>query len=147
MIPDTIEREVLIDAPTDVVWSMVTEADQIARWFSTTAELDLRPGGAGELFFEGPNKREKLHVVTVEPPRLFSFRWIYPDGAVPAPGNSTLVEFTLEPMGASTLLRVVESGFAGLDRPSAQDEFDDHTTGWAAVVASFASYAAGRVSA
>ncbi|MBS1864253.1 MAG: SRPBCC domain-containing protein [Actinobacteria bacterium] len=42
---DSIEREVRIEAPVETVWSIVTEPEQIARWFASSAEVDLRPGG------------------------------------------------------------------------------------------------------
>ena len=48
----TIEREVLIEAPADVVWRTITEPDQISRWFADRVELDLRSGGAGTFVFE-----------------------------------------------------------------------------------------------
>lgn len=40
MIPSVIEREVLIEAPVEVVWRTVTEPGQISRWFSDAAEID-----------------------------------------------------------------------------------------------------------
>jgi uncharacterized protein YndB with AHSA1/START domain len=47
MVPDKIEREIVIDAPVERVWSVVTEAQHIGRWFGDVgAEIDLRPGGA-----------------------------------------------------------------------------------------------------
>ena len=56
-------------------------------------------------------------VVAVEPPTRFAYRWAPfkdPGGEEPVEGNSTLVEFTLQPEGDGTRLRVVESGFASL---------------------------------
>ena len=35
--PDTIEREIFIDAPPRVVWSILTEAKHLAGWFSDDA--------------------------------------------------------------------------------------------------------------
>ena len=51
--PDTIEREILIDAPPRVVWSIVTEAEHLAGWFSDEAEIDLRSGGRMLLTWRG----------------------------------------------------------------------------------------------
>ena len=42
MADQHIEREVVIDAPADVVWRTITEPDQITRWFADKVELDLR---------------------------------------------------------------------------------------------------------
>ena len=114
MVPDRIEREVLIEAPVEVVWSIVTEAEHVGTWFSDSAEIDLRPGGKAVLTWDEhgtfPGRIER-----VEPPRFISFRWARPAGAEPEEGNSTLVEFTLSPEGEGTRLQVVESGFSELD--------------------------------
>jgi uncharacterized protein YndB with AHSA1/START domain len=40
VVPDRISREVVIDAPPDVVWAIVTEPRHVARWFSDEAERD-----------------------------------------------------------------------------------------------------------
>src|SRR3954469_22432518 len=53
MIPPRIEREILIDAPVDVVWAVVTEPEHISGWFSDSVELDLRPGGEAVLVWDG----------------------------------------------------------------------------------------------
>jgi uncharacterized protein YndB with AHSA1/START domain len=47
VVNPTIEREILIDAPADVVWRAVTEPDQVSSWFSDAAEIDPRTGGQG----------------------------------------------------------------------------------------------------
>ena len=50
-------------------------------------------------------------MVDVDPPHRSSFRWCYPEGAVPAEGNSLLATFTLTALDDThTLLRVVETG-------------------------------------
>jgi uncharacterized protein YndB with AHSA1/START domain len=128
----TIERDVLIDAPADVVWRTITEPDQITRWFADEVELDLRDGGAGTLVFEG-KMTAPLVVVAVEPPLRFSFRWCHPEGEAPVPGNSVLVEFTLVAEGAErTRLRVTETG---LDTIGWSDDdkaryAEEHRAGW-----------------
>src|SRR5690242_20949000 len=42
MIPAQIEKDVLIDAPVDVVWRVITEPEQIVRWFSDEADIDRK---------------------------------------------------------------------------------------------------------
>jgi uncharacterized protein YndB with AHSA1/START domain len=32
MVPESIEREVLIEAPVELVWSIVTEPEHVGRW-------------------------------------------------------------------------------------------------------------------
>ena len=34
-----IEREILIEAPVEVVWRAITEPDQISQWFADRVEL------------------------------------------------------------------------------------------------------------
>ena len=131
MVPQRIEREIVIDAPVEVVWAVVTEPEHISGWFSDSAELDLRPGGNAVLRWNeyGPVQGR---VERVEPPHFFSFRWVVSHGAELAEGNSTLVEFTLTAEGEATRLKVVESGFrdlAGTDDEN-QHHFDDHSRGW-----------------
>jgi uncharacterized protein YndB with AHSA1/START domain len=41
VVPSSIEREIRIQAPIEVVWSIVTEPQHITRWLSESAELDL----------------------------------------------------------------------------------------------------------
>jgi uncharacterized protein YndB with AHSA1/START domain len=133
----TIEREILIDAPTEVVWQTITEPDQIVQWFADRVELDLRPGGHGKFVFDDKATKQQtaapLIVEVVERPHRFAFRWSHPDGATPAPDNSILVTFTLAAEGpARTRLRVVETG---LDEVAWTDEqksgyVEDHNHGW-----------------
>lgn len=136
MAPDRIEREVLIEAPVDVVWEIVTEPAQISRWFSDSVELDLRPGGEGVLVFnERATTRPtavRLRVEEVDPPRYFSWRWAHPDGVEPDESNSLLVELTLSAEGESTRLRLVESGFRGLRESEEERErhLEEHRHGW-----------------
>ena len=117
MVPDQIQRETVINAPVERVWALITEAEHLGRWFGDAgAEIDLRPGGAMVLRW-ADHGISRGRVVTVEPPHRFSYRWAPfkdPGGDEPVEGNSTLVEFTLEPKDDGTLLRVVETGFASL---------------------------------
>jgi uncharacterized protein YndB with AHSA1/START domain len=134
MIRDRIERETVIDAPLERVWEVITEAEHLGRWFGNAgAEIDLRPGGA--MVLRWSDRALRGRVVAVEPPTRFSYRWAPfddPGGDEPVDGNSTLVEFTLQPEGDGTRLRVVETGFGSL---AASDEqrarnLDGNTEGW-----------------
>jgi uncharacterized protein YndB with AHSA1/START domain len=131
VVPERIEREILIEAPVEVVWAVVTEPEHISGWFSDSVELDLRPGGEAELRWNGHGT---VHgrVERVEPPHFFSFRWVLRAGPDVAEDNSTLVEFKLSAEGDSTRLTVVESGFRDLTGPDDEKQrlFDDHRSGW-----------------
>jgi len=131
MIPAQIEREILIEAPIDVVWRVVTEPEHIQRWFATEAELERKQGGSGVLSFRN-DTTYYLQVETFDPPHRFAYRWLHEKGSRAQPGNSTLVEFTLEPESSNTRLRVVESGFDEMDwTDDEKTKFvEDHTSGW-----------------
>jgi len=126
-----IDRDILIEAPAEVVWRTITEPDQISQWFADRVELVVEPGARGYLEFG--DQGGPVVVETVEPPTRFSFRWNHPRGEDPVAGNSMLVEFTLTPEGAErTRLRVVESGHELCDWPDAEKQryADEHSEGW-----------------
>jgi uncharacterized protein YndB with AHSA1/START domain len=140
-----IEREVVIDAPVDVVWRTITEPDQISQWFADRVELEVKPGGRGFMVFG--DQGGPVVVETVDPPTRFSFRWNHPSGEEPVAGNSMLVEFTLVPEGDErTRLRVVESGLDLLAWPDAEKDryAQEHLGGWATFMDRLARVVAGR---
>ena len=143
VLPDTITREIDIEAPPEVVWSIVTEARHLAGWFSDEAEIDLRPGGAMLLTWHG-HGAYRASVETVEPPVTFAFRWVLRDGQDPVPGGSTLVVMTLTPTDAGTHLRVVESGFSDLSWPEHERAgyADQNASGWIRELDELRAYAA-----
>jgi uncharacterized protein YndB with AHSA1/START domain len=132
LIMDRIEREVTVKAPIDRVWTVLTEPEHIAQWFGDSASGDPR---TGELVLGWKEYGDFVVLVErYEPPHAFSFRWVVGTeaGVRPAPGNSTLVEFTLADDGGATRLTVVESGFESLDMPKDQQlkNAEDNTDGW-----------------
>jgi len=143
MSTDRIEREVRIAAPVERVWALITEAEHLGSWFGDAgAEVDLRPGGALTLRW-AEYGTTRARVERVEPPRLFSWRWLLDADGEPTPGNSTLVEFTLREDGGETLLKVVESGFDGLDLPEEERRrrYAGNTDGWRQELDELAGYA------
>jgi uncharacterized protein YndB with AHSA1/START domain len=147
VVPDAIEREIVIDAPPSVVWSIVTEAQHPARWFSDQAEIDLRPGGRMLLTWRG-HGTYKGRVETVDPPQLFAFRWQTRESEF-SDTNSTLVVMTLEADETRTRLRVVESGFATLPWPDdARSRYaDENSKGWQTELNELRDYTANLVAA
>jgi uncharacterized protein YndB with AHSA1/START domain len=151
MTTDRIERDVLIEAPVERVWELLTEAEHVGRWFGDAgAEIDLRPGG--EILFrwrEHGDARGRVEVV--ERPHRFAWSWapFGPRGEgtepeAPAPGNSTLVEFTLAAESGGTRLSVVESGFAALDgdAETVAANLAGNTRGWGMELDDLVAYAA-----
>jgi uncharacterized protein YndB with AHSA1/START domain len=127
-----IEREIVIEAPVEVVWRTITEPDQMSQWFADRVELVVEPGAHG--FMQFGDQGGPVVVEIVDPATRFSFRWNHPSGEEPVAGNSMLVEFTLTPEGDKrTRLRVVESGHQLLAWPEAEKEryAGEHQGGWA----------------
>jgi uncharacterized protein YndB with AHSA1/START domain len=142
-----VEREILIDAPVEVVWRTITQPEQMTLWFADRVELVIEPGAHGYMGFG--DQGGPVVVETVDPPTRFSFRWNHPDGEVPVAGNSMLVEFTLTPEGAErTRLRVVESGHELRDWSDTEKQryADEHRDGWAEFLDRLARVLAERTS-
>jgi uncharacterized protein YndB with AHSA1/START domain len=132
MVPEQIEREVLVAAPIERVWDVITRPEHVGSWFGDAgAEIDLRPGGAMTITWREHGTCNAI-VERVDPPRVFAYRWARPMHAQVRDGNSTLVEFTLTPDGEQTRLRVVESGFRALDLPADEQAkyAEGNTEGW-----------------
>ena len=139
MAADSVEREILIDASPEVVWCVITEPEQISRWFSDEAEVQARAGADGSLTWK-PGGRGgakefdaivPIRVVEAEPFRRFCFRWNHPQGAGPDENNSALVEFSLIEEADGTRLRVLESGIdAVTDEQGKARYLEDHEHGW-----------------
>jgi len=149
MAADRVEREVLIEAPIEVVWAVITEPEHVKQWFADEAEIELRPGGRGELTFaEKATKKPiavPIRIEAVEPPRRLAYRWMLPAGEEPRPGNSILVEFILAQEGENTRLQVVESGLQRMPWSDSEKQSysADHADGWATHVESLRKYAPG----
>mgnify|MGYP003408106911 CR=1 FL=1 len=149
MVVDSIEREIVIEAPVDVVWSIVTEPEHVARWFSDEAEIDLRAGGDARVTWHREAGAFRVRIETVDPPHTFAYRWVRRPGVEPVAGNSTLVVFSLRAEGEHTRLRVVESGFTSLNWPE-DDKAGyqaENVRGWALELDELRAYAAEVVGA
>jgi uncharacterized protein YndB with AHSA1/START domain len=142
MAQDWMEREVVIDASRQRVWTVLTEAEHVARWFGDAAQIDRRKGGRARFGWTGGGVFEGI-VERVEPPGAFAFRWAREPGVAPGEGTATLVEFTLTEVPLGTLLRVVETGFAELRMGDAEQTraAEDNAQGWAEELAELKEYA------
>jgi uncharacterized protein YndB with AHSA1/START domain len=133
----SIEREIQIEAPPEVVFEVITQPEHIKDWWAPD-ELDLTasPGAQGELVWgdraDPASHVQAITVVDVDPPRRFSFRWIYPVGEVARDGNSLLVTFDLEAQGSGTLLRMSETGYRekGWEVAVLEKQYQDNVEGW-----------------
>ena len=123
--PEGIEREILIRAPIERVWALVSEPGW---WISDadgdrTGQVRSREGGH-EVVDDPRNGRHVFEAVATQPPVRAVYRWIHG-----APGLTTLVEFLLSEEAGGTRLRVVESGIAAIPGDRAQYR-RDNAEGW-----------------
>ena len=155
MAADRIEREIVIQAPAEVVWGVITEPSQISRWFSDEAEVQARAGADGTLTWKPGGRggdREAdmtvaIRVVESEPYSRFSFRWNHPEGTTPDESNSALVEFSLAKEARGTRLRVAESGIAAVthDEDSMAAYRESHEHGWGKHLGELLDYVASEI--
>jgi uncharacterized protein YndB with AHSA1/START domain len=128
MFPDRIERTVHLSRTPAQVWQALTTAEGLSAWFGERASIDLRPGGAATLTFAG-GVTVDMRIERVEEPAVFAYTWRLPDLPEDDP-RRTYVEFTLDPDGDGTVLRVVETGFAQLPPDTRRATYDSHSEGW-----------------
>ena len=136
--PDRIERTVRVSRPPHEVWPALTTAEGLSAWFGDEATIDLRPGGSASMTFAG-GMTVDMRVERVEEPSVFGYTWRLPDLPDGDP-RRTYVEFTLEPDGAGTVVRVTETGFAQLPLDTRRETYDAHRKGWVQELAELADH-------
>ncbi|MQY11217.1 hypothetical protein SRB5_13320 [Streptomyces sp. RB5] len=144
----SIEREIHVDATPEVVFDVVSRPEHIREWWTDDASFEPVAGGGGELVFGDREIVQAMTVVTVEPPRLFAFRWCYPDGTADELADSLLVTIELVPEGGGTTVKLTETGFRemGWEEAKVAAEHKDHSAGWSVFVPRLGEYA-GRLAA
>lgn len=142
-VPDTIEREITIAAPVDVVWSLASEPG----WWINEGEIrDHVIETAGPNLWKVTDVKHGewlIETVDSKEPEAVSFRWLAGETDDNDTANQlrTLVRFTLEPTDDGTVLRVVESGFAaGTVDQKRRNTYDANTEGWGTELAAAKSH-------
>jgi len=117
-----VEREILLPASPERVWSSLTEGRELSAWFGAEVEFEARPGGPATFRWPDGRSREAT-VEETDPPRRLSFRWapFERTGGDARVVPATRVEFTLEPAREGTLLRLSERKLAGSNMAAPSD--------------------------
>lgn len=116
----TVDKTVTIDAPPDVVWRALTEAEELKRWFPVDARVT--PGTGGTIWLSwGGGMEAEAPITRWEAGR--HLQWTEARGPV-----KIAVDFHLEAKGGTTVVRLVQSGFG--DGPDWDDEFHMVDGGW-----------------
>lgn len=111
-----------IEAPVDLVWSLVSTPDGLNEWMSVESTLDLRVGGS--IRWVHDNGWVVAGTVReVVPMRRLSFTYGWESGGFPVPLGSSVVTIELEARGAATQLSVAHHGLTA-------EMAEQHTVGW-----------------
>ncbi|MEZ0094010.1 SRPBCC family protein [Streptacidiphilus sp. EB129] len=148
----SIEREMQVAATPEVVYEVISTPEHLREWWPDEAEFASVPGGTGVIAFGDRSTPEAqvspITVVEADPPRRFSFRWVYDEHVAATPDNSFLVTFELVPSGVGTLLRFTETGFReqGWEAAVLEEQYRDHVNGWDYFLPRLVTYVARLVS-
>lgn len=119
-----IRFSVTIFAPPREVWNVLTEADQIPRWWEGVHAVNLttpEPGGIYTLDYEGGNP-DRCEIIESNPGKLLRFKWTSSEP------EATTVEYRLESEGGATRLCLANTGYG---RGGQWDKFyDANFSGW-----------------
>ena len=117
----TIEKELFIAVSPERVYRAFTTKDELERWFVTSADVELRPGGAYNLWWREDHTSGQY--VELDPPHKLVFTW--DEG--PKHGITTCT-IELIPENDGTLLRLTHTGF--LDGDNWDALYDGVSRGW-----------------
>lgn len=131
-----VDQTLEVNAPADLLYELLTDAEHLVRWMAATAEVDARVGGIIRWTHANGDSCAGEFVELV-PARRIVFTYGWERAEVGVPPGSTTVEITLEPRGSTTTLRLVHRGLAG---PMA----DAHAGGWSNYLRRLAAVAEGR---
>jgi uncharacterized protein YndB with AHSA1/START domain len=148
----SIEREIHVEAAPEVVYEVISRPEHLREWWPDEAAVEPVPGATGTISFGDRSSTETkvvaLTVLEADPPRRFSFRWVYDEDQPATSSNSLLVTFDLVPSAAGTLLRFSEEGFRekGWEAAVLEEQYRDHVTGWDYFLPRLVAYVAELVS-
>ncbi len=124
MIEGGLNVEVVqrIAASPATVFSYLVEPAKFSAWMGVGAELDPRPGGRVRIDVDGEHfALGEFREVDAPHRVVMSWGWEKNDAVPP---GSTIVEITLTPDGAGTILRLRHLGLPG------EEEKRSHEGGW-----------------
>ncbi len=148
MSSNVVEHEVLVDAPIDLVWDVVTKPEHVRQWFGADVDLIAEPGASGELRFSRRDNDEQVVLRAVVDrvlrPHLYELHWTGHPSEPVGDHPWTQVSFSFSSEGDGTRLRVTETGFehVGLKGEAAESYRQGHVQGWNGLIDSLSAYTA-----
>jgi uncharacterized protein YndB with AHSA1/START domain len=119
------EMEIDLGHDSETVWNALTKADELARWFPKTAEVEPEVGGQYLLSWESGGCAFDTRIAVWEPNKRLKVVEHREQNGKPV---ELAMDFTLAGRDGATTLRLVHSGF-GRDADW-DDEFDGISSGW-----------------
>jgi len=133
----SVEKSVTINAPAEVVWKAIAEAEGIKAWFSPDAQVT--PGQGGKVMVSYGPGMEMTHGIQIWEPNKRLKTGRDPDAKEEDPKRAALaIDYVLEGKGGTTTLRLVNSGF-GVEADW-DDEFESVTRGWGVFLSNLKNY-------
>ena len=141
-----IEKRIELKAPLSRVWRALTDHREFGQWFGVHLDAPFALGdeSTGHITYPGyEHLRWHAVVALMEPENRFAFTW-HPYAIDPELDYSgetpTLVEFTLQPVGAGTRLTIIETGFDTLPAHRRDKTLRMNDEGWREQCESIARY-------
>lgn len=133
MTDNTIELEVLLPAPAERIWRMITTPEDVTAWYAFGgADIDPQPGGRIRFRWDEHGVYHGIVEEATQPSR-FSFRYApFEADTVPGQGNSVIVSFQLSQRNGKTLLVLSERGYHELlmSEVEKRDNFEISKGAW-----------------
>lgn len=146
---DRIEKQIVLRASRERVWSAISDARQFGTWFGVEFAGEFVAGKQlnGRIVptkvdpeiakMQEPHTGLAFHIFVerVEPMRVFAFRW-HPYAIEPGKDYgkepTTLVTFELDEVPGGILLKITESGFDQIPLERRAEAFTSNEHGWTA---------------
>ena len=112
-----ITYKITIPTPRSEVWRAWTTVDGARTFFSPDCKIDLKPGGAYEMYFNlsapaGDKGGEGMILLAIHPEKMLSFTWNAPPDLPSVRGQMTHVTISLDEIDpANTLVTLKHDGW------------------------------------
>lgn len=119
----SIELEVTVNAPVEVVWNALADPEKLANWFPLRASGGSGKGATVSISWD-PSTEWTTTIDEWVPNK--HLRWVDPPAAEGLPPSA--IDFRLESKGGRTIVRLVHSGFGA--SADWDDMYDATVGGW-----------------
>jgi len=140
----TLQFRLDLDAPIEEVWQAWTTEEGARAWFAPECRIDLRPGGAYEMYWElqlpkGQQGSDEMIVLAAQEPHLLSFTWNAPVDMGDLRQQRTHIIVRLEALDDErTRLHFCEDGWG--EGPEWAARYDYFERAWGSLVLPLLAY-------